>query len=85
MLKHVTPRSLGPAPGSRKETRMTEKEALTALLRVVQSHRAYTVCGHWLVVHVDLWFIVIEIARRWEMGIDRAGWRSRPFWGRVQE
>ena len=64
---------------------MTEKEALTALLKVVQSHRAYKVCGRWLVINIDLWFVTVEIVQRWQIGIDRAGWRSRPFWGRVKE
>ena len=63
----------------------TQEEALSRLFDVVLSHRVYRLCGRWLVLHVDNWFIMLEILGRWNLGIVRAGWRSRPFWGRTEQ
>ena len=67
----------------RERKMLSQNEALARLLDVILSHRAYCI-GPWLVLHIDVWFITIEIGERWVIGIDRAGWGSRPFVGRVR-
>lgn len=64
--------------------RLTRVEALSKFLDVVMSHRRCRIVPG-LALTKDDWFFTVEIAGRWVIGVDRSGWRSRPFCARMRE
>ena len=60
-----------------------EEAALLQFLDELLVYREYRLCGRWLVLQVDAPCLPVEVASRWVIGLPRAGWRSRLFWGRV--